>query len=146
MAKKKSAFGVNIGSSSLLLIFVVLCLVSFAALSIVSSNADFKLGQKVMERTERYYEVSNQAQEAIAGVDDALAAAYKEAGGDEEAYFAKVGHTSSFEFQISDLQNLEISLEILYPEKSGDPFYRITKYKVVTNENITYDNTLNLFQ
>lgn len=146
MAKKKSAFGVNIGSSSLLLIFVVLCLVSFAALSIVSSNADFKLGQKVMERTERYYEVSNQAQEAIAGVDDALAAAYKEAGGDEEAYFAKVGHTSSFEFQISDLQNLEISLEILYPAKAGDPFYRITKYKVVTNENITYDNTLNLFK
>ena len=146
MAKKKSAFGVNIGSSSLLLIFVVLCLVSFAALSIVSSNADFKLGQKVMDRTERYYEVSNQAQEAIAGVDEALVAAYEEAKGDEEAYFAKVGHTSSFEFQISDLQNLEISLEILYPEKVGDPFYRITKYKVVTNDNITYDNTLNLFQ
>ena len=146
MAKKKSAFGVNVGSSSLLLIFVVLCLVSFAALSIVSSNADYKLGQKVMERTKRYYEVSNQAQEAIAGIDEALQDAYEAAAGDSDAYFGKVGHTISFNYEISDLQDLEISLEVLYPEKKGDSFYRVTSYKVVTRDDIAYDNTLHLLQ
>ena len=33
----------NIGSASILLVFVILCLVSFAVLSIVSANADSKL-------------------------------------------------------------------------------------------------------
>ena len=37
---KKKNFPMNIGLSSILLIFVVLCLVSFSILSIVSANAD----------------------------------------------------------------------------------------------------------
>lgn len=143
---KKSTFGVNVGSSSLLLIFVVLCLVSFAALSIVSSNADYKLGRKVMDRTKSYYEMSNKAQEAIAGIDETLEAAYTAAAGDEDAYFAKVGHTISFNYQLSDLQDLEIALEVLYPEKAGDTYYRITSYKVVTREDIAYDNSLKVFK
>jgi len=145
MAKRK-AFGVNIGSSSLLLIFVILCLVSFAALSIVSSNADYKLGKKVMDRTQLYYEASNQAQETLANIDKTLQEAYKECNGDSDAYFKAVGHSSSFQIEISDLQDLQISIEILYPEKSGDTFYKVTKYKVVTKDNVSYDNTLPVMQ
>ena len=50
---KKSglSFSSGIGSSSLLVIFVILCLVSFATLSIVSANADYKLSKKVLDRT-----------------------------------------------------------------------------------------------
>ena len=43
---KKKSFPMNIGLSSILLIFVVLCLVSFSILSIVSANADKKLSLK----------------------------------------------------------------------------------------------------
>lgn len=39
-SSKKKQFGMNIGSASILLVFVILCLVSFAVLSIVSANAD----------------------------------------------------------------------------------------------------------
>ena len=42
-AYKKKKFSMNIGSASILLVFVILCLVSFAVLSIVSANADSKL-------------------------------------------------------------------------------------------------------
>ena len=38
--KKKKFYGMNVGSASMLLIFVVLCLVSFAALSLVIASAD----------------------------------------------------------------------------------------------------------
>lgn len=139
---KKSTFGVNIGSSSILLIFVILCLVSFAALSIVSSNADYKLGQKVMDRTTKYYEASNMAQEKIAGIKEALILAYQDSNGDEDAYFEAVGHNISFIIPISDLQELSVSLEIVYPGEKDDVLYKITEYRVVTKDNIEYDDTV----
>jgi len=37
-SSKKRQFGMNIGSASILLVFVILCLVSFAVLSIVSAQ------------------------------------------------------------------------------------------------------------
>ena len=52
------SFSNGIGSSSLLVTFIILCLVSFATLSIVSANADYKLSGKVLERTTAYYEAS----------------------------------------------------------------------------------------
>ena len=51
----------NIGSASILLVFVILCLVSFAVLSIVSANADSRLSTRVLERTTAYYDACNQA-------------------------------------------------------------------------------------
>ena len=61
----------NIGSASILLVFVILCLVSFAVLSIVSANADSKLSARVLERTTAYYAACNQAEEQIASLDAA---------------------------------------------------------------------------
>ena len=46
-SSKKKQFGMNIGSASILLVFVILCLVSFAVLSIVSANADSRLSTRV---------------------------------------------------------------------------------------------------
>ncbi len=73
---KKSglSFSSGIGSSSLLVIFVILCLVSFATLSIVSANADYKLSKKVLDRTCAYYTAEGQAQAALAALDAELAA------------------------------------------------------------------------
>ena len=59
----------NIGSASILLVFVILCLVSFAVLSIVSANADSKLSARVLERTTAYYAACNQAEQSLAGMD-----------------------------------------------------------------------------
>ena len=58
-SSKKKQFGMNIGSASILLVFVILCLVSFAVLSIVSANADSKLSARVLERTTAYYAACN---------------------------------------------------------------------------------------
>ena len=68
-ASKKKQFGMNIGSASILLVFVILCLVSFAVLSIVSANADSKLSNRVLERTTAYYDACNQAEQSLAGMD-----------------------------------------------------------------------------
>lgn len=62
----------NIGSASILLVFVILCLVSFAVLSIVSANADSRLSTRVLERTTAYYDACNQAEQSLAGMDNTL--------------------------------------------------------------------------
>ena len=92
---KKQTFGMNIGSSSMLMIFVTLCLVSFAALSIVSANADKSLSEKIAVRTAAYYEACNSAEESLAGIDKLLQAQYA-AAPDKDAYFEAVGWTVCF--------------------------------------------------
>lgn len=129
--KKGPSFGLNIGSSSILLIFVLLCLVSFATLSIISAKADNKLSRKVLDRTTAYYNACNEAETALAGVDSTLADIYASAANAEE-YFATVGHTKSYTITISDLQTLQVNIEILYPESDDDPFYSVTSWQVLT--------------
>ena len=133
MKNKKHSFGINIGSASILLIFVLLCLISFAALSIVSANADSKLTAKVLERTNAYYEACNEAETSLAEIDKTLIRVYLESESADD-YFASVGHSKSFNIAISELQTLVVQIEILYPTRDEDTFYRITKWQVVTDE------------
>ncbi len=129
-SSKKKQFGMNIGSASILLVFVILCLVSFAVLSIVSANADSKLSTRVLERTTAYYTACNQAEQSLAGMDHTLRRIY-ESSDSEEAYFASVGHGKSYVIPISDLQSLQVTIEILYPGTAEDSFYKITAWQVL---------------
>lgn len=133
MKNKKHSFGINIGSASILLIFVLLCLISFATLSIVSANADSKLTNKVLERTTAYYDACNKAEASLAEIDKTLIRVYLESD-NADAYFASVGHSKSFNITVSEMQTLVVQIEILYPENDEDTFYRITKWQVVTEE------------
>ena len=126
---KKKQFGMNIGSASILLVFVILCLVSFAVLSIVSANADSKLSTRVLERTTAYYTACNQAADSLAGLDKTLTRIYRNTDS-EEAYFSSVGHNKSYVIPISELQSLQVTVEILYPVSAEDTFYRITSWQV----------------
>ena len=132
-SSRKKQFGMNIGSASILLVFVILCLVSFAVLSIVSANADSKLSARVLERTTAYYAACNQAEQSLAGMDKTLQRMYASSDS-EEAYFVAVGHGKSYVIPISDLQTLQVTIEILYPESDEDTFYRITAWQVLNTD------------
>ena len=125
----------NIGSASILLVFVILCLVSFAVLSIVSANADSKLSTRVLERTTAYYTACNQAEQSLAGMDHTLRHIY-ESSDSEEAYFASVGHGKSYVIPISNLQSLQVTIEILYPGTAEDSFYKITAWQVLNTDEL----------
>lgn len=60
--RKKTRMGLNIGTSSILLVFVLLCMVTFAALSYVSANGDYKLSRSLADRTAAYYEADGKAE------------------------------------------------------------------------------------
>lgn len=147
--KKKRFSGISfsngIGSSSLLVIFIILCLVSFATLSIVSANADYKLSNKVLDRTTAYYEASNQAEQQLAELHQTLAAAYADSATEAE-YFQQTGHDTSYLFPISDLQSLEVKVNIVYPAKEGDAYYKIRSWQIILTDDFEYEDTLDLFQ
>ncbi len=133
MTKKKKTFScMNVGSSSMLLIFIILCLVSFAALSLVSASADKRLSQKIADRTLRYYEACNNAEQSLEGLDAVLQAQFTASDTPEE-YFSAVGHGKSYAIPVSDTQTLCVEIEILYPKAASDTFYRILSWQIIAD-------------
>ncbi len=61
-----------LGASSLLLVFVVLCLVCFSALSLVSANAEARLTARLGENVAAWYAADAQAQAQLAKLDALL--------------------------------------------------------------------------
>lgn len=141
---KKDNFPLNIGMSSILLIFVVLCLISFSILSIASANADKKLSQKILNRSIAYYNACNQAEETLKNIDSELAKAYTDST-DEESYLTFVSsYENTYEFPISDLQSLQVRLNYIYPTTAYQSCYEIASWKVVTSQELEYDEQLHV--
>lgn len=138
-------FNGGIGSSSILVIFVILCLVSFATLSIVSANADYKLSTKILDRTTAYYEAQNQAEEELAQLDASLRETYETMSSSAD-FFDITGSETSFLIPVSDLQSLEVTVQILYPDNPDGSYYQVLSRKVITTQELDYDSTLNVIK
>lgn len=143
MSNKRKSYGVNIGSSSILLIFVILCLVSFAVLSIVSAQTDYKLSCKLAERTTKYYEANNEVESYLRDLQASLEKIYEDSATADE-YFAVAGHDTTFSIQLSEQQMLNVHLTILYPD-DGKGYYEINTWKVETQDTLELDDTLPVF-
>jgi len=130
--KNGPEFKLNPGSTSILLIFVTLCLVAFAVLCVVSSNSDRKLGGKVIDRTTEYYSSCNHAQRIIAQIDDELVTAYNSTDNKQDFYTAVGGSVRTFVIDIDSTRKLHVSLSINYPENEGEAFYKITSWYIET--------------
>lgn len=69
--EKKSVPFLSIGSSSLLVVFLVLCLVIFAMLTLTGAQSDYRFSRQLADRRTAYYAACNQAEEQIASLDAA---------------------------------------------------------------------------
>lgn len=72
MKDKQQSYFVNIGSSSLLVIFLVLCLATFAILTLSSARSDHSFSERLAEHKKTYYEASAKAETVTAGIDEIL--------------------------------------------------------------------------
>ena len=121
----------NVGSSSILVTFVLLCLVTFAALSYVSANADNRLAVKTGERIKAYYEGDSLAETYLADIDSTLkilarknreADYYKniaDAFKDNTLYTVEADGDNvfiSYEVDVTDTQKISVRLMAVYPE------------------------------
>lgn len=67
----------NIGASSLLVIFLILCLVTFAILTLTSAKSDADFAEKLAHHKMNYYTACNTAESTLDGIDAILADAWQ---------------------------------------------------------------------
>ena len=127
---QETRFGAHIGTSSLLLIFLTLSLVSFGALSLAGSKADQRLSGKLYEHTLAYYSAQHEAERFIAVTNSKLKRTYIDSA-DENAYRSAVaGMKSEESFPLGDSQELVVKLSFVYPETADDDMYTVRSWRV----------------
>ncbi len=156
--KRRSYPITNIGTVSLLMIFIVLCLVVFSSLSLSGALSDHRYSQKIAQHNAEYYQASAQAAMILKEIDQVLHSAYQKdpanyyiAAGEKlaamESLTTDLGAESpsiSYEVSVSDRQALKIVLSLNEPEQLKDGYYRITSWQEVPASTWDGDDTLNL--
>lgn len=161
--KKKNFPITNIGTATLLMVFIVLCMITIAALSLSSSFRDENRGEKAARRITEYYTASNKAEELLADADDACLYAFGQTD-DAAEYYRLVqkellltslkpvwtGDTMDIAFQvdINDTKALTVSIDLLPPqqirESGANSFYKILTWQVIRTKAWEGDDTLQL--
>ena len=114
----------HVGSASVLLIFTILSLISFATLTLVNSKADYNLSYNLAERQQQYYSACHEANAFIAAVNSGYETQ------SENGIIEK-------NIPITDNQSLDIALQS--SENSG---YSVIKWQIVNHGEYEYDYSL----
>lgn len=136
MSEQSSGGRANIGTSSLILIFIILCLTIFGLLSLSSAGSDWKLAEKNAEAVRGYYEADSRAVEFTAMVEENLSQCLQ-ASSDEEYlelvkeklgdFYKEESHTLQADVEMPYGQMLHVELEPCLQEAAG---YRILAWNV----------------
>lgn len=111
MSGNKQEYRVGIGTSSMLMIFIVLCLTTLAILALSSARTDSAMTDRNIKIVEDYYAAVNEAQSAIAQIDGSLLAIGKVA--QDEAQYNKMLEDLDIDgFQITYLDDRLLSFSI----------------------------------
>ena len=167
MKKNKSSF-INIGFSSIVMVFIMICLVTFATLSVLTAHSDYQLSQKMADKTAAYYKADAIARDMLEILDNHLFDIYLK-DSSSNGFFEVLAVTDfstnapsniqnivqknmndhvviSYEVPISEVQTLHVSLQVNYPLAESECFTTITRWQTVTeNAPDESDEYLNLF-
>lgn len=156
----------NIGASSLLVIFLILCLVTFAILTLTSAKSDADFAEKLAHHKTNYYAACNTAENTLDEIDAVLADAWQLS--DTAAVFTEIETqltaldsreqlqfsmdftqsepTVSYAVAIDDKQNLCVTLTLAAAPAKGEAYYRISQWQVQSSGEWNGDQTLNLMK
>lgn len=137
MNKKKYPV-VNIGTTSILTVFVILCMVTFATLSWLTASRNARFNGQVQERTEAWYQAVNTAYEEIAGIDAMLQEYW--AGGIWEQASAEY----AFTVPIDENSELSVRLTTHEPDNETGALYTVSQFSEVTTKEWQGDNSIQL--
>lgn len=142
--KKGKSITMNIGITSFMIVFIILCLVVFSVLSLVSAHSNLRSTQTSVEHITSYYQISSQAEYVLKDIDDKLYHLYQKSLSKQD-YFdnldsiklkniqLKINH-QDIEFEISDdKKTLQVRIEVLYP---GDKLYEIKAWNTIVQDDI----------
>ncbi|MCR4842703.1 MAG: hypothetical protein K5840_05530 [Eubacterium sp.] len=138
--RNRPQFGIHIGTSSLLLIFVVLVLVCLASLTLVGALSQRSLSERALETTGSYYDACNSVNEELSGWD----ARFKEVvdgGANEGAFYDSFDDEIVIIEDISDTQCLEVIITPHYPDGDSGEYYRVLSWKRVLKDGVDFSDT-----
>lgn len=158
--KKPEPF-VNIGSSLLMVIFLILCLVTFATLSLTSARSDYSFSERAAERRTQYYQACNTAEDVLAQIDEILVNTvtsnhspnwmneldftqidgkeFLEAGLDIDLDIESA--SLSYQIPVNEKQALEVRLALT---DNSSEYYQIEKWQLVNTGSYESNSTLQL--
>lgn len=158
----------NIGASSLLVIFLILCLVTFAILTLTSAKSDADFAEKLAHHKMNYYAACNTAESTLDKIDAVLADAWQLSDTDTATVFTEIETqltaldsreqlqlsmdftqsepTISYAVAIDDKQNLCVTLTLTAAPAKGEAYYRISQWQVQSSGEWKGDQTLNLMK
>lgn len=151
----------NFGFSSILLAFVMICILTFSTLALISANSDYQLSRKVEQNNTAYYNAEEKAYHTLAQIDEVLYEAYNESP-DADSYYALVkdtvpaqcgaevqetddGYRIAYTIPMQDGQNLSVLLSVIYPSGSAQQLYEIAEWKSVHETVFVEDEPFHLF-
>lgn len=138
----------NIGSTSLILIFIVLCLATFGLLSLSSAKGDWNLAQKGAASARIYYQADSDGESFLKMADEKIKEAFSEPGeeGLENAlektlgdYYREDSGTVETDIPMEYGQVLHIALQVT---KEGKNLYEISEWKVFNQDEYEIDDSM----
>lgn len=149
MGKQENRYNANIGTPSLILIFIVMCLITFGMLSLSAAKSEWNLAERNASAVTEYYRADGKGEgfyqmvlkkaaevrEKSLDPQEAGRLLARELG---DAYHPEAG-TVTVQIPMERSQALFIEL-FLQPEEGED--IRISKWKVIQTEDYEIDNAM----
>ncbi|MCR5670231.1 MAG: hypothetical protein K6G10_04435 [Butyrivibrio sp.] len=129
--RKEKDHGSHVGSASILLIFAVLAIISFATLTLVNSKADHNLSDNLKERQMQYYAACHKGNAFVAAVNSGYNT------GESDGIINE-------SIPITDNQSLEIAIKANRANNldNSDNTLPIIRWQIVNNGDFEYNYTL----
>jgi hypothetical protein len=144
MERNKTFPVTGIGMVSLLMIWIILCMVIFAALALTTASRDVNFSRTLAQHTTAYYDADNQAQEILRQLDQKISAVQNQeellsslpdgvSGNIQEGIL-----TLSYQVPMTQDQALSVVLTV------QDGRYTITAWQEIQTTQWAGDNSLSL--
>lgn len=137
--KQKKYPMVNLGTASILTVFVILAMVTFATLSYMSAKKDSGYTEQSVTSSQQYQEAVNKAYEEIARIDASLFELYQNGN-----FAPELAKDYRFSIPVTDSSNLQVILKPCEPSENDGSLYRITTFQEVSTKQWENDHTLPL--
>lgn len=156
MTQPKKAF-ISTGTASIVLIFVLLCLLTFSVLSLVSARANLRLSQKSAQRTTDYYAAENAASDILLTLEDIIDDCLEEDS--ERSLLSRVVSQAEmagldvsavdgalrYAVPLGEEQSLEVALLLSETAYPNGKHYEITAWNTASGYNWSENQPVKLF-
>lgn len=138
---KRKSVGVGIGTSSIMMIFVVLVFTVFATLMVVQANANYKTSDRYRKTTEQYYQADTEATAVIFAIQSALEqqTSPNELMNTFEGYHLVVEEKQA-EFYVTINENSVLAVKIGISQEDGITKTTILQWQMVNKAEGVYGN------